>query len=167
METAPPPGVPHAGDLKPVGSGRMERDIRTRIFRLYVKFSAGCRCAVRVLMNPYHQRTRWSVVSACKISLGSARLLPSRSQMPVFSCRCSPTTVARGFLTPVTKVGGGRPIDFSPLKTLVFLHYVAEQACLGCLFVLGVIPARPLCPHRAASRPTFASRSAIPWADKY
>jgi hypothetical protein len=33
-----------------------------------------------------------------KFPLGRARLLPSRSPLSVFTCRCSPTTVARAFL---------------------------------------------------------------------
>ena len=33
-----------------------------------------------------------------KVPLGRARLPPSRSQLPVFTCHCSPTTVARAFL---------------------------------------------------------------------
>ena len=58
-----------------------------------------------------------SVVSACKVPLGRARLLPSRNQCPGFSCRCSPTTVARSFLTPGTKGSPSIPARPHPLKT--------------------------------------------------
>jgi hypothetical protein len=43
-------------------------------------------------------RGQGSVVRGREVSLGRARLLPSRSQLPAFSCRCSPPTVARAFL---------------------------------------------------------------------
>ena len=103
--------------------------------------------------------------------LGRARLLPSRSQLSLFSCRCSPTTVARAFLTPRTKTVAWALARAScappPQKHRVF---PPKEVRLSLPF--DFCPSRHSCPaafgpHKAAKRRTLARLSSIPWADKH
>ena len=120
------------------------------VFGALRKNCARCCCTVRVLVILHQRRTRLSVVSGqcARVPLGRARLLPSRSQLPLFSCRCLPTTVARAFLTRGTKcrsLGFSPGTNFSsPLKSPVFFMDGAEQECSGyILSSASYLPGRP------------------------